>query len=54
VWITNSGNDTVTKLRARDGSLIGNYPVGRSPHGLAFDGVYMWVANTLSDSLSKR
>ena len=37
-WVANSGNDTVTKLRAADGTNLGTFPVGHGPIDLAFDG----------------
>jgi len=39
IWITNQGGaNTVTNLRARDGALLGTFPVGNNPVGVAFDG----------------
>jgi DNA-binding beta-propeller fold protein YncE len=51
VWVTNFVEDTVTKLRARDGSLVGTYPVGDGPRGITFDGCNMWVVNGNEASL---
>src|SRR5256885_770184 len=28
MWVVNNGNNTVTKLRASDGKLLGTFPVG--------------------------
>jgi hypothetical protein len=53
IWVTNSGNNTVSKLRASDGSLVGNYDVGESPSGICFDGANIWVANPGSATVSK-
>jgi hypothetical protein len=53
IWVTNSGDDTVTKLRARDGALQGTFPVGDTPQEIAFDGANIWVANFFGDSLTK-
>jgi DNA-binding beta-propeller fold protein YncE len=42
----------VTKLRASDGVVLGTFPVGNAPAGIAFDGANIWVAN-LSNSVTK-
>ncbi|GAF98528.1 unnamed protein product, partial [marine sediment metagenome] len=49
----NSRDNTVTKLRASDGSLVGTYNVGRNPEGIAFDGENIWVANNHGDTVTK-
>ena len=33
IWVTNAGSDTVTKLRASDGALLGTFAVGGVPRG---------------------
>ena len=44
VWVV--GRDTVTKLRASDGSILGNYGVLTNPFsGICFDGTNIWVTN---------
>ena len=53
IWVTNQGNDTVTKLRASDGALQGTFAVGTRPVGVAFDGANIWVANYGSDNVTK-
>jgi sugar lactone lactonase YvrE len=43
IWVGNSGDDTVTKLRATDGKNRGTFKaVG--VNGIAFDGVNIWAA----------
>jgi hypothetical protein len=44
---------TATKLRASDGAKLGTFPVGSFPFGVAFDGAHIWVANGVSNSVSK-
>ena len=44
MWVTNSGDDTVTELNA-DGSAAGTFPVGDRPSGIAFDGKDVWITN---------
>ena len=51
--MTNSSDNTVTKLQASDGHTIGTYPTGMQPEGIAFDGVNVWIANNTSNSVTK-
>ena len=45
VWVTNSSSNTVTKIQAADGAVLGEFSVGPpNPSGIAFDGAYIWVA----------
>ncbi|MBX3289483.1 MAG: YncE family protein [Acidobacteria bacterium] len=53
IWVTNGGNNNVTKLLASDGSLVGAYPVGTNPNGIAFDGTHIWVVNNGSSNVTK-
>lgn len=53
IWVANSGDGTVSKLRASDGMLQGTYPVGKTPRGVAFDGASIWVANSGDGTVSK-
>ena len=41
VWVTNTSTDNVTKIRASDNTILGNYAVGDGPTGIAFDGTYL-------------
>ncbi len=48
IWVTNLLDDTVSKLRASDGSLVGTYPAGDWPLADAtvdavFDGTHIWI-----------
>ena len=45
MWVTNAGDNAVTRLRSTDGLNIGTFPTGRVPIGIAFDGANMWLAN---------
>jgi outer membrane protein assembly factor BamB len=45
IWVTNFSANTVTKLRASDGFVVGNYPGGSGPASIAFDGAFIWVGN---------
>jgi DNA-binding beta-propeller fold protein YncE len=53
IWVTNGGDNTVTKLRASDGARLGTFPVGTFPGGVAFDGTNIWVTNSNSNTISK-
>jgi len=53
IWAANYAATTVTKLRARDGSIVGVFTVGQGPLGLAFDGANIWVANSGSNTVTK-
>jgi DNA-binding beta-propeller fold protein YncE len=53
IWVANSGEGTVTRLRAGDGALQGTYPTGREPQDICFDGANVWVANGGSDNVTK-
>lgn len=50
IWVTNLGDDTVSKLRASDGVVLGTFPVGSVPGWLTFGGTNIWVANQSQDS----
>jgi len=53
IWISNKADNTVTKLRASDGTILGTFQVGDGPCRMAFDGANMWVANSFGNNLSK-
>ncbi len=53
IWVTNDADNTVSKLLAATGALVGTYPVGTSPEGIAFDGTNIWVANYSDATVSK-
>ena len=36
IWVTETYDDTVTKLRASDGALLGTFPVGTEPGPVVF------------------
>ncbi|HUD64909.1 MAG TPA: hypothetical protein VMQ17_10040 [Candidatus Sulfotelmatobacter sp.] len=43
----------MTKLNAATGVVIGSYPVGCNPQGLAFDGANIWVGNQGGNTVLK-
>src|SRR5262249_870920 len=53
VWVTNSGSNTLTQIRASDGVVLGNFATGSMPAGVVFDGANVWVANSGSNTVSE-
>jgi YVTN family beta-propeller protein len=53
IWVTNAGDNTVTKLRATDGGVLGTFAVGAAPYGVAFDGANIWVSNFSPGTVTK-
>src|SRR5438046_1661829 len=53
IWVANSSDNTVTKLRAADGALLGTFPTGSLPVRLAFDGNNIWVTNNVGATVTK-
>ncbi len=52
IWVTGHDN-TVTKVRASDGTNLGAFSVGNSPDGVAYDGANIWVANKSDNTVTK-
>jgi hypothetical protein len=44
IWVT-GGSSSVTKLLVSTGSVVGTYPAGQWPQGIAFDGTNTWTVN---------
>ncbi len=55
IWVSNTSTSSgmLTKVRARDGTILNTYRVGSGPEGMVFDGSAVWVANYASGSVSK-
>jgi len=53
VWVSNQNNNTVTELRASDGTNLGTFSVGSTPRGLVYDGTYIWVMNAGSKTVTR-
>jgi streptogramin lyase len=51
-WVTNSNSNDVTKIRPRDGKVLGIYPTGKVPTGIVFDGKSIWIANWVDGTLT--
>jgi hypothetical protein len=44
-WVANEGGNTMTKLLASTGSVVGTYDARGNPYGVAFDGGNIWVTD---------
>jgi hypothetical protein len=57
MWVANENGNSVTELKASDGSLVQTLSSGsygfNSPQGVAFDGSHIWVANWNSASVTE-
>jgi len=53
IWEVNGNDNTVKKLRASDGTVLGTFSVGTGPFNLAFDGANIWVTNNASNNVTK-
>jgi hypothetical protein len=52
IWACNNNTNTITRVRASDGVILGNYPTGSSPRGIVYDGTNIWVANSGDNTLT--
>jgi hypothetical protein len=53
IWVANGGSNSVTKILASTGAVVGNYPVGAGPIEAAFDGTNIWVTNLSGNTVTK-
>ena len=53
IWVTNALDNSVTKLQASTGAILGAFNVGTYPSGVAFDGANIWVTNFNSNNVTK-
>src|SRR5580704_13804831 len=42
IWSADFAGNTVTKVRANDGEVLGTFKVGTQPYGVTFDGANVW------------
>ena len=50
MWVVNVNGNSVTKLRASDGAVLGTFPAGGGPQYIAFDGANLWITNFASSN----
>ena len=53
IWVAIDSDNTVTKLRASDGAVLGTFTVGKDPRGIALDGDNVWVADLGDNTVRK-
>ena len=53
MWVTNASSNSVTRLQANDGTVLGTHIVGAGPAGIAYDGANIWVANTGDNTVTR-
>jgi DNA-binding beta-propeller fold protein YncE len=53
IWVSNSGDNTVSKLQPSDGTILGTFNAGEQPIGLVFDGANIWAANSYVNTVTK-
>lgn len=53
IWVANQSDNTVTKLRAINGTTVATFAVGLAPSGAVFDGSNIWVVNFGDNTVTK-
>ena len=53
LWVVNSGDDTVMRLRGSNGAIEHTYAVEIFPVAILFDGSNIWVTNNDSNTVDK-
>jgi DNA-binding beta-propeller fold protein YncE len=58
MWVANNSDNSITKLRASDGTPLATIPGSpanglNGPRGLAFDGANIWVTNNNAHTVSE-
>src|SRR5262249_5563668 len=54
VWVADQQENTVTKLRANDGKVLGTFgPLGAGPSHMVFDGENIWISCFRSHEIDK-
>ena len=53
IWVADSGDGTISRVSAESDTVVASYSVGDGPSALVASNNSVWVANTLSASVSK-
>jgi YVTN family beta-propeller protein len=53
VWVTNSGEGTVSEIEASSGTVIRTIHVGSEPDGVSSDGTHVWATNAHENTVSE-
>ncbi len=51
LWVVNQGAKTVQWIDPTSGTIVHTYPVGNGPNALAWDGLFLWVSNSLDNTI---
>jgi hypothetical protein len=53
IWTANYNGNSVTKVRANDGAVLGTFKVGGELYGVTFDGANIWSSNQADNTVTK-
>ena len=53
IWVAIDSDNTITRLRASDGAVLGSFDVGEDPRGIALAGDCLWVADLGDNTVRK-
>jgi DNA-binding beta-propeller fold protein YncE len=53
IWVANQMDNTLTKISANDGTVLGTFGADQKPIGVAFDGANLWVGHEIGIGVSK-
>ncbi len=53
VWVSNTTDNTVTRMRRDTGAVVGTYTTGGGPKGVVAAGSFVWVCNSSDNTVSK-
>jgi len=53
IWVTNNESNSVTRLKASDGSYIASYRAGTQPFDIIVAGSSIWVTNMGSNDITR-
>jgi hypothetical protein len=53
IWVANHTSNSITKLQANDGTVLGTFAAGNGPQVAAFDGANIWIADYLGNNVTK-
>jgi len=53
LWVNNTADSYILKLRTSDGEITDTYYVGHAPDLLAFDGSHIWTHRTKDNEISR-
>ena len=54
LWVVNINGNSISKIRASDGTVLNTFPAGAGPQHAAFDGTNIWITDfTTSNNVQK-